>query len=278
MNILKKTELLRFASLGCLVVGVVVLMVACSGKPASAGEPEENEDREAKALLQGIWMDEETEELAFQAKGDTIYYPDSTSLPMPFRIVADSIEMGSSKTRYAIVKQTEHIFWFKNQNGDVLKLVKSDDAQNDNEAFVHDQPHIMVYTEVVKRDSVVIVDGERYHWYVAINPTKYKVMAQSFSDDGMAQEKVYYDNIIHISLYQGARQLFSRDFRKQQYQKLVPERFLNQAVLGAMDYSHADAAGFHFNATLCIPDGASCYMIDNVISRDGKLKTKLLEY
>ena len=278
MNRLNKKSPLRLIPLWGLFGMAVTLMTACSGKPVSTSEAEVQEDREAKALLQGVWMDEETEELAFQAKGDTIYYPDSTSLPMSFRIIADSIEIGTSKTRYAIVKQTQHVFWIKNQNGDVLKLIKSDDIQNANESFIHDKPRIKVYTEVVKRDSVVIVGGERYHWYVAINPTKYKVMSKSYSDDGMAIENVYYDNIIHISLYQGARQLFSSDFRKQHYQKLVPERFLNQAVLGAMDYSHADAAGFHFNATLCIPDGASCYMIDNVISRDGKLKTQLLEY
>ena len=89
---------------------------------------------------------------------------------------------------------------------------------------------------------------------------------------------VYYDNIINISLFKGAEKLFSRDFRKQMYIKNVPPRFLDQAILGNMQFDHIDARGFHFNATLCIPDGASCYLIETLISFNGEVVYKLLEY
>ena len=41
-----------------------------------------SENKEAKALLQGIWVDEESEDVLFKVKGDTIYYPDTTSVPV----------------------------------------------------------------------------------------------------------------------------------------------------------------------------------------------------
>ena len=256
----------------------MLLIMACGHQRQEGVDQsrEPAEDKQAKALLQGIWMDDETGEISFRVKGDTIYYPDMTSQPAYFCIVDDSLELGTSKMKYAIVKQSAHVFHFENQNGDVVRLVKSDD-QEDEEVFRQQPPKVMVYTEVVKWDSVVMHAGERYHLYVAINPTKYKVLAKSYSDDGMEVENVYYDNIIHVSLYQGSRQLFSRDFRKQLYERLIPRNFLEQAVLSNMEFVKADAAGFHFNATLCIPDGASCYMVDNTISRDGQLKTAVVE-
>lgn len=252
-------------------------LAACNSKSGQT-VPEAAESRQAKALLQGIWEDEETEEVSFRAEGDTIYYPDSTSQPAYFRVLADSLVLGDGSARYAIVKQTEHLFWFKNQSGDLVKLRKTLD-QEDASAFTHDEaPKVLTYTEVVKLDSVVMYGGERYHWYIAINPTKYRVTAKTYNDDGMEVENVYYDNIIHVSVFHGAQKVFSRDFNKQMYAGKIPARFLSQAILSNMEYAQADAQGLHFDATLCNPDGVSCYKVENVISHRGELTTKLLEY
>ena len=148
--------------------------------------------------------------MSFKALGDTIFYPDTVSQPTSFKIVSDSLVLVSVGAKYAIVKQMEHVFWFKNQNGDVVKLRKSDDPIHVF-AFVHERPQVLTYTEVVKKDSVVNYNGNRYHWYLAINPTKYKVHATSYNDDGVEVDNIYYDNIMHISLFQGSRQLFSSD-------------------------------------------------------------------
>ena len=259
---------------GCLLLGAA-LLTACGSKD-SGNSSDRAESREAKAMLQGIWMDEETEEVAFRAEGDTIFYPDSTSQPAYFRIVGDSLLLGSQG--YHIEKQTEHVFWFCNQSGDVIHLVKSTDP-DDRSNFVHDEsPKILTYTEVVKTDSVVMFDGQRYHWYLAINPTKYKVNITSYNDNGMEVNNIYYDNIMHISVFKGAQQIYSNDFRKQQYAQKVPEDFLEEAILGNMEFSHIDAAGLHFNATLCIPDGASCYLVESLIDYHGEMSMKLVEY
>ena len=259
--------------LGGIVVAVL-LLVGCSGQQEQAMS---EEDLEAKALMQGVWADAETEDVSFRVAGDTIFYADSTSMPAYFKIVGDSLTL-SSGTSYAIEKQTGHVFSFRNQNGDLITLHKLDEAEADSLFVTDTKPTVMTYTHQVKTDSTVSYNGARYHWYIAINPTRYKVVRRTFNDDGMEVENVYYDNIMHISVYNGAQCLYSSDFRKQQYNHLVPVKFLEEAVLANMEYSKADAAGLHFNATLCIPDGASCYLVETIISYKGQMTMKLLEY
>lgn len=249
-------------------------LAACQQKAGSESVSEESV--EAKSLLQGIWIDTETEEITFRVKGDTIFYPDSTVQPTYFKIIDDTFYVGHN--HYPVLKQAAHLFWFKNLAGDVIKLEKSDDP-NDVLNFTHEQPQILTsLTEVQKTDSVVMFNGERYHWYIAINPTKYQVTTLSYSDDGVEVTKVYYDNIIHVSVFHGADRVFSSDFRKQMYLKQVPENFLEQAILGNMQFEGIDERGLHFNATICIPDGAACYMVSTDIGFDGQLSMQLLEF
>ncbi len=260
-----------------IILAMAALLTGCNRQQGgSMSDKVEEENAQAKALLQGVWMDAETGTLSYRIEGDTIFYADSTSMPAYFRIIGDSLVFGSG-TKYGIEKQTPNQFWLKNQNGDIVKLEKSADPSDDEE-FIHDAPKVMNYTHQVKSDSAVSFNGERYHWYIAINPTKYKVIKRSYNDDGLEVENVYYDNIMHISVYKGAQRLYSSDFRKQQYGKFVPKEFLSQAVLGNMEFAKIDNKGLHFNATLCIPDGASCYLIETLISYKGEVTMKTLEY
>jgi len=251
---------------------LIVILASCNRQKSSSMV----EDTNAKNMLQGVWLNEDDGSVSFRVKGDTIYYADSTSVPAYFRIIGDSLVLGSG-TRYAIQKQSEHLFWFLNQNGDLLKLTKSDNPEVDTE-FVHDSPSVMTFTHQVKRDSTVLYNNERYHWYIAINPTKYKVTLHTYNNDGVEVENVYYDNIMHISVYHGSRCLYSSDFRKRQYEKYVPASFLEEAILANMEFSHIDADGLHFNATLCIPNGASCYLVESLVSYTGQMTMKLVEY
>ena len=259
-----------------IIVILVLALCSCGNRSANVPLSEQNEDRASKKMLQGFWVDDETEEMAVLVKGDTIFYSDSTSMPAYFRIVGDSIVLASGAT-YNIDRLTENLFWFHNQNGDLVKYRRSTDPDEDT-TWVHDIPRIMTYTHQVKTDSVVLYGGERYHWYIAINPTKYKVVKHTYSDAGVEVDNVYYDNIMHISVYKGAQKLYSSDFRKTQFSKIVPADFLEQAVLGNMEFSSIDAAGLHFNATLCIPDGASCYLVETLVSYKGEMTMKTIEY
>ena len=251
---------------------LMVVLVACNQNNSSVLP----DDKEAKARLQGVWLDDESGDVSFKVDGDTIYFADDTSMPAYFRIYEDSLYMASG-TAYGVVKQTEHLFWLNNQNGDLLKYRKSDGSEEENVQETA-SPSVLTYTHQVKVDSVVTYNGKRYHWYIAINPTKYKVSKRSYNEDGLEVENVYYDNIMHISVFLGANKLYSSDFRKQQYQGIVPEAFLDEAIFANMEFSHIDATGLHFNATLCIPDGATCYMVETTISYTGTASMKLVEY
>lgn len=257
----------------------ILLLAGCrQQQQGNAENGAGKESKEAKTLLQGVWMDMENEEVAFRAIGDTIYFPDSTSMPAYFRIVGDSLLLGAQ--HYPIVKQTPHLFSFLNQNGDTVKLSKCDnpDDLQSLEEETPTQPKPITMDRVVKTDSVVMYGAQRYHWYIAVTPTRYKVVKTTYNDDGVGVENSYYDNNIHISIFQGTRRLFGRDFRKAMYDSQVPASFLEQAILGAMQFDHVDAQGFHFNATLCIPDGASCYLVETLIPFEGEVTMTLLEH
>ena len=143
-----------------IIIFLALALGSCGNRSANVPVTEQEEDREQKALLQGYWVDDETEALAVLVKGDTIFYSDSTSMPAYFRIVGDSLVLASGAT-YNIDRLTENLFWFHNQNGDLVKYRRSSDPEEDS-LWVHDTPHIMTYTHQVKTDSVVSFGGERY--------------------------------------------------------------------------------------------------------------------
>lgn len=249
------------------------VMASCGSKGEKKAEPAE--DTHAKEMLQGVWIDSDTQEVNFRAKGDTIYYPDSISQPAYFKIIGDTIVIGENRQKYAVVKHSNNLFWFKNTNEDVIKLQKSDDP-NDVRVFEMQKPKVITYTEVVKRDTVVNYDNERYHCYVAINPTQYKVHHSTFNEDGLEVDNVYYDNIVHLSVYKGAACLYSKDIRKSVFAGKVPERFLSQSILSNVTFTKVDSHGFHFETMVCIPDGVS-YVLDIIIDFKGKMSVKLAE-
>lgn len=257
-----------------LVLSLLAVLASCGHRGSLPDR--ENESREAKALLQGVWIDQGSEAVVFKMEGDSVYFPDSTSQTAYFCVVDDTLYIGNA-SRYHIEKQSEHILWFQGQDGELVKLEKTDSEDN-NEVFEQSAPQVLTLTDVLKKDTVVTYKDQRYHLYIAVNPTRYKVVRHTLNDDGLDVENVYYDNIIHLSIFQGSQELFSRDFRRGMYEKLVAERFLGQSILNNMDYDHVDDKGFHLNISLCMPGDASCYLIEHVVSFNGQLSTKLLEY
>lgn len=96
---------------------LTVLFVACNnGKGQQPSE--ENEDPKAKEILQGIWLDDETETPLMRIIGDTIYYSDAQSAPVYFKILKDTLyTYGKDVTHYQIDKQSEYSF------GSILWLI-----------------------------------------------------------------------------------------------------------------------------------------------------------
>ena len=258
------------------IVLMCVFVASCK-KKAETSEPVVKENKQAKALLQGIWVNEDDEDVAFRVKGDTIFYPDTTSLPVYFMIIRDTIVLkGTNEVRYPVEKQTAHLFVFKNQNGEEVRLVKSENP-DDALSFEAKRPQALNQRQLIKRDTVVIHGGERYHCYVQVNPTTYKVIKRAYNDEGVEVENIYYDNIIHISVFHGAAKVFSKDFYKKDFTKLVPNDFLRQSVLSDFLFKGIGADGVHYDAVLCIPDSPSSYVVDVGIGFDGKLAMKIVE-
>lgn len=258
----------------CLLL--LVFLVSCTASKQQ-GVQKETEDKEAKVLLQGLWMDDATESPLLQIKGDTIYYTDPSTSPVAFKVVGDSLKTyGLQPTSYYIEKQGKYILWIQSAMGGAIHLYKAENA-TDSLTFVQEtdtQPH---RRNVLQKDHVVHYNNVRYRGYVYINPSNIKVVQPSLSEEGFQVDNVYYDNIIHICVYEGKKCLFSKDVRKEDFAGVVPGDFLQWAILSDMDFIGVNAKGYQYQATVCIPNGASCYLVNLSVSADGSIEYEMEE-
>ena len=250
---------------------MVIFSASCGGNKNPNFLELEEEDIAAKELLQGIWLDDETESPLMRVEGDTIYYADVQSTPIAFKIIRDTLyTYGNDTTYYKIDKQAEHIFWFHSITDNIIKLHKSEDP-NDSLSFVRREVDIPTYTEVTKRDSVVTYNGTRYRAYVYINPTKIRVVKTTYSEDGISMDNVYYDNVMHICVYEGKKSLFASDVTKQMFDKVLPVDFLEQSILSDTKFMKVDRNGFHYQAVLAIPETSIYSIVNMEVSFKGDL-------
>ena len=100
----------------------VIALAACgNGKEQKTVE----EDATAKALLQGVWINDETELPLMRIEGDTIYYADPQNIPVSFKIIRDTMYVyGNHTVTYKIDRQTEYSFWFHSLADEIIKLHK----------------------------------------------------------------------------------------------------------------------------------------------------------
>lgn len=246
---------------------------SCGNRHDKPAQP--TEDLTAKKNLQGIWLDEDGEDVAFRVKGDSVYFPDSTSVPTYFRIEDNSfVLIGGKTTKYTIVKQTPNVFVFRNQSGERVKLYKTNDASY-MDAFVPKTVLDINQKKVVKRDSVIYFNNEKYHCYIQINPTTYRVIKPSVNDDGVEIDNVYYDNIVNLAVYNGNRRLYSSDLRKEAFMNEVPEQFLKQAVFSDLYFDRVDNEGIHFFSILAIPETSISYMVESIVKFNGSLTKRI---
>ena len=250
---------------------LAILLIACNNTKKQ-NSLEQSENVKAKELMQGIWIDDESDIPLLFIKGDTIYYANSQSTPVYFKIIKDTLyTFGNELARYQIDKQTEYSFSFHSLADNIVKLHKSEDP-NDSLAFSGKPVEIIpTYTEVTQKDSVVFYNGIRYRAYVYINPSKIKVIKTTYSEEGISMDNIYYDNIMHICIYEGRKCLFSSDITKQMLENVISTDFLQQSILSEMNFKNVDRKGFHYQATVCIPESSVCNIADLSVSFDGKL-------
>lgn len=247
------------------------LLASCNKQKGHQESIVPKENKTAKSLLQGIWINEDSEDIAFRAKGDSIFYPDTTSIPVAFQVIGDTLVLqGANVVKYPIEKQAAHLFVFKNQNGETVRLVKSENP-DDVYAFEGKQPQPINQRQLIKRDTVVVYGKDRYHCYVQVNPTTYKVMKTSYNDEGVEVQNIYYDNIVHMGVFKGGTKLFSSNFYKNDFKAKVPAEFLSKCVLSDLVFNNIDAEGVHYNALLGIPDSPTSFVVEVLVSLNGKV-------
>lgn len=252
---------------------IFIVLAGCRNKPVHTIDTEE--DKKAKAMLAGIWVDSDEGDVVFKIKGDSIYYPDSASRAVKFAIYPDTLVMyGSSVSKYKIVRIAKHLFEFKTPNGDIVKVIKSNDPY-DAEQFGNNRNIKLNQGQLIKRDTVVSFDDKKYHCYVQVNPTTYKVFRASYNEEGIEVDHIYFDNIVHVSVYQGATKVFSKDFRKSDFTRVVPTNMLEQSVLSDMLLSGIDAKGIHYTTQLAIPDSPISFIVSLTITYNGKFTTSV---
>lgn len=254
------------------------LLSSCRNGSATRAAAYGEEDYMAKEMLQGIWLEEETEAPVMRVEGDTVYYVDARTMPVAFKVVRDTFyTYGNDTSFYKIDKQTEHIFWFHSVTDDVVKLYKSDDP-NDSLSFVRQSWDVPIYTEVTKRDSVVTYNGTRYRAYVYINPSTKKVVKTTYSEEGIGMENVYYDNIMHICVYEGKKSLFASDVTKQMFSEVLPKEILEHTILSDIQFKKVNRNGFYYQAVLAIPESSVSSVAELIIDFDGRLTIATTQY
>ena len=236
-------------------ISVIAFMASCGNTPEKNNTPAE--DLEAKKTIQGIWVDELEGDCVFRAKGDTIFYTDSLSEPVKFHICADTLYLESSHpAKYHLNKLSDHVLRFLKL---FEKIKKSIDHINQG--------------ELIKRDSIMSVGNKRFHAYVQVNPTTYKVYHPTVNDDGVSVDHAYFDNIVHIALYDGARKIINRDYRKKDFSAYVPKEYIAHCILSDIVIEKATADEVTFVAILSTPDTYTSYQINIVVNNtDGTVK------
>lgn len=257
-----------------ILIALAALLTSCGSN--HGGKEAVEEDLVAKQLLQGIWADDETDMPLMRIDGDTIYYTDAQNAPVSFRIVHDTIYLyGYEPVAYKIDRQTEYSFWFHSLTDEIVKLHKSENEE-DSLAFTSQEVEIIpTIREVIKKDSIVMYKNTRYRGYVYINPSKMKVFKPSYSENGMRVDNVYYDNIIHICVYEGKRMLYGKDISKKMFADVLPAEVLDQSILSDMDFIGVDESGYRYQAILGIPETSAYNVVTLIIGFDNTLKIKL---
>ncbi|MDO5489133.1 MAG: DUF4738 domain-containing protein [Bacteroidaceae bacterium] len=264
-----------------ILLGVLCLCSACENRKveAEAEQPQTKPEKKKEYLplddLQGVWVDADSQSPFMWVRGDSVYYADNISVAAQVRLSQDSLWLGQEG--YQVESRGMSRLSLLTLTGNTVSLQKTQHPE-DSLLFMLVPAEPVVYTERTDRDTVTFCGEHRLHSYVTVNPTTHKVFRTSYNAEGMAVENYSFDNVIHLSVYEGKKCLFRSNFEKTDFAKFVPEEFLSQAILSDITFGPTDAKGAHFHALVCIPEGTACYMIELTVSLGGEVTMALRDY
>ena len=105
-----------------------------------------------------------------------------------------------------------------------------------------------------------------------------KLVKTTYSDDCISMDNIYYDNVMHICVYEGKKSLYAKDITKQMFVDVIPADFLQQAILSDMNFTGIDRKGYHYQALVCIPESPVCNLVNLTISFNGQLNIAAAKY
>ena len=260
----------------CWAVCLVMLCLSCGErKNTKAGEGDMSNLLSVKKL-QGVWLDDDTEIPVMKVKNDTVILSVRTESSYRFAVSADTLFVrDADHTVYFIKQLTDQNFCFFTSLGDTVRLHKAEDES----VWVTSSPSVLQPTEVLKKDSVIMYEGKRYRGYAYINPSTRKVVVPEVSGEGLIVDNVYYDNVIHICVFQGKEKICSKDITRDMFSEVVPANFLNHSILSDMSFVGVGADCYFYRAVICSASshGASCYYVKIGINREGALSFRLYQ-
>lgn len=250
-----------------------VLLLSC--RHYDSGYSWRHQDKDAKQMMQGIWIDDEEGVPVFMVKGDSVLFPDTTSMPMRVWIYQDSLYLqGNGVDRYLVTRQTEHVFRFVNQGGEEVKLVKVEDSRLQ-AAFFQERPYALNIFRTLSLDTLVTVASQTYHCNIQVEPTSNRIIASSFTDQGIRVDNMYLNNNARVRVWRNQVPFYEHHFQKQEFSAFVPKEFLDKAILSNVLYDRADTAAVYLDAVIGIPDASSAFVIEMKIGNKGKVLKRL---
>ena len=82
-------------------------------------------------------------------------------------------------------------------------------------------------------------------------------------------DNIYYDNIIHLSIFKGNMKVFSSNMLRTDFKSVLSEKILEQLVFSDLTLTSIDDKGIHYNAVLAIPDSMTSYIVEVTVGFDG---------
>lgn len=259
-----------------LIFGFLLLFLSsCSVTSEKKDKIQKLTDPNVKNQLQGTWLDKNTESPVLHIEGDSLFYVSKSDVLMPYKLIDDTLFVyGVHTSAYPITERTEHTIAFITPMGDEMCLYK--DEQENVIIEMPSQPEKTVKEKVTRKDSVIMCKNTRFRGYVTINPTTIKVIRPGVTEDGFSVDNVYFDNIIHICVYEGKKQLCGKDIKRDMFKSVVPNEFLSVSILEDMDFIGVKNDSFVFHSMLRVPDGP-CYYANLVIDRNDNIEVRLID-
>ena len=256
-----------------VAVGFMAVLAGCNNNHGN--NTLANQDKEAKEMMQGYWRNDDAGNFAMLVKGDSIIFPDTSSMPLLFWIYQDSLyTQGSHLQSYKIKKQAAHLFKFVNQLGEEVKLVKTDNTLA-RKIFAQEHPYAMNIFRTSDIDTTFNYGNQHYTCKIHVETTSDRVIKSTLTDDGIEVDNMYLDNVAKVNVSIGGKHIYSHDFHKSEFNRFVPTEFMQHSILRDVQYNKADTGAVYLDAIIGFPDASTSYVVELEISKNGKLTTRL---